>query len=128
MIEFTAIDTHPNKHVLPADELRPDTNQDMVFYCIKHIPSGRYLKLAGQKSGTRMSIGGWGPPRLFATEQNAKCSLNWWLKGNVSVTRVPDWEGECDESWHTNKVEGRKAEDMRVVQVVLTTAWRDLFE
>lgn len=58
----------------------------MIFYAIKHIPTGGYLPL--NKSGSARG-GTWveptkeEPPRLFRTAHGARVALAWWLKGGI---------------------------------------------
>ena len=53
-------------------------------------------------------------PRIFTTQGAAKCALTNWLAGKVTVS-VSGWDGDYDENWRCEPVEGRRAEDMRVV-------------
>jgi len=93
------------------------------LYAIQHIPSGGYLPEVG-KSYTRSEHSTKGIPRLFASAGGAKRALAWWLKGITTVRMVApgfSWDGSDDpeEDWDILNMPERKAEDMKVVPVVL---------
>ena len=103
----------------------------MRFFAIRHKPSGHLLPLVW---GTR---GGRGftcvepadptvcPPRLFTRQQDAKCALSWWLRGETRVTMSRSYSGvfgEADDSedWSTNRRPERKSDEMEVVGIRLS--------
>lgn len=98
----------------------------MRYFAIKHKPSGNLLPLV---FGTR---GGRGftcvepadprvcPPRLFTRQQDAKCALTWWLKGEARVSRGRDYEGEFSEDWSTTRRPERKSDEMEIVGIRLS--------
>lgn len=90
----------------------------MIGWAIQHIPSGGFLPVAhgrGGRGGTHVEPTLVGFPRVFATKNAAKCALTNWLAGKITVSYVPTYEGDADESWHIERVDSRRAEDMRVV-------------
>lgn len=96
----------------------------MQFYAIRHKPSGTLMPLL-HKGSTHLGLP-WGsnrPPRLFMQERMAKVSLVWWLKGRTTTEYRTDWESGYDETvgLTTEHDPDRKADDMEVVAVTLTT-------
>lgn len=90
----------------------------MIGWAIQHIPTGGFLPVPhgrGGRGGTHVEPTQVEFPRIFATKNAAKCALTNWLAGKITVTYGSDYEGNVDEHWHTERVESRRAEDMRVV-------------
>lgn len=99
----------------------------MIYYAIKHVPSGQYIGLPsgrGGRGGTHarlVSPEGPYPPRLFHTAHAAKIALTYWLGGPITVTHYrDDWTGEYDEDWHIEPAPERKREDMEIVALKFT--------
>lgn len=99
----------------------------MIFYAIKHKPTGWYLP-PGLGTGGRgfthcEPVDGQAyHPRLFHTLGAARCALAWWLKGATSVARSGSLSWEYDdyvESWHTEPMPERVAEEMEIVKIEL---------
>lgn len=97
----------------------------MSYFVIKHLPTGYYLPNARGRDGRGFTHVEPSPSnvRLFGREQDAKVALKWWLQGKLTVTPCStSWETpdiHDDEDWSFEPIESRKAEDMRVVEVVL---------
>jgi len=98
----------------------------MIFYAIKHSPTGKYLPNSlGKKGrgGTHVE-----PmcfphcPRLFSRRQDASTSLTWWLRGKVTVhiTSGGSYDcGEYDEDWRVKEMANRKKEEFEIVKIYL---------
>jgi len=99
----------------------------MVFWAIRHKPTGGYLP---EPTG-RMGRGGshvepvlhvdrMTEPRLFHTERAAKTALGTWLKGKVHHSAGyscsgPDFLEEYYEELSTEHVPSRVREEMEIV-------------
>jgi hypothetical protein len=102
-----------------------------TYFIIIHIPTGYSMPQSSRKRHGYTSDEPCSPdqipPRLFKREQDAKCALAWWLKGETSVSWYKDYTGEWDEDWNTSMPEiksdigmvERRAEDMRIAPVAL---------
>jgi hypothetical protein len=101
----------------------------VIFYAIKHKLTGRYLPPGLGHGGRGFThcepVDGQAyHPRLFHTLGAAKCALAWWLKGATTVSRA-SYAGfgfdhdDVDESWHTEPVPGRIAEEVEIVKIEL---------
>lgn len=93
----------------------------MIVWAVQHIPSGGFLPRAkgrDGRGGTHVEPTLTEPPRVFTAKQHAQCALTNWLSGKVTV-RVYGGFDDVHEDWKTEKVESRKAEDMRVVALRL---------
>lgn len=90
----------------------------MIYYAIRHKPTGFYLPATQKRRGFTHDepmdpkvI----PPRLFPKKRSASSALDWWLDGLTSVFH----DGEGGEDWKTEKVESRRPEDMEVIKLHL---------
>lgn len=100
----------------------------MIFYAIRHKPTGFYLPLRKTRRGNTHS----NPeinciPRLFIKRQSASMALSWWLGGRseISYYTVGYEEPEDRVGIKTVKDESRKAEDMEIIKMDLLEAeWR----
>ena len=98
----------------------------MIYYAIKHIPTGNFLPYAkGSKGGGFTHVE---PekfpyqPRLFHREQDAKSCLTVWLKGKITVSRYggdPYDNYECSEDWHVEKGPNRKRREFEIIPIEL---------
>lgn len=89
----------------------------MIGWAIQHIPTGGFLPVPhgrGGRGGTHVEPTQVEFPRIFTTKNAAKCALTNWLAGKITVTHT-EYDGEFDEQWATERVDSRRAEDMRVV-------------
>jgi hypothetical protein len=95
----------------------------MRYFAILHRPSGYYLPFVGRGATYAEPVNpAVEPPRLFTTRGAAKNALRWWLLGVTTVSRTGgSWDNgyEYDETWHTEPVEDRRAEDMGIVELHL---------
>ena len=90
----------------------------MIGWAIQHVPSGGFLPNArgrGGRGGSHVEPTQVEFPRIFTTKAAAKCALTNWLAGKVTVTQTQSYEGEWDEQWDVERVDSRRAEDMRIV-------------
>ena len=98
-----------------------------TFYAIKHIPSGKFLP-ESKHGYTHVDPTDKVPPRLFTKKRNAQVALTFWLKGKF----VEHWSqgGYYDPDpelyYDAEPVPGRKKEDMKVVEMVLTETQTEL--
>lgn len=94
----------------------------MNFYAIRKKNTNAFLPAGRGKGFTHDEPREHVPPRLFLKPQHAEAALRWWsagesytswrLKGSfVDADYAPEIE--------TRKVEGRRKEDMEVVEVIL---------
>ena len=95
----------------------------MEFFAIRHKPSGMLMPLI-HRGSTHLHLP-WGirPPRLFTKKRSAVVALSWRLKGVVTPSYSTDWESGYTETSGLN-IEpraDRKADDMEVVAITLTT-------
>lgn len=58
-------------------------------------------------------------PRLFARRQDAASALDWWLKGEVTITYVGAWDDGETEITGQKPVANRRADEWSVVEVRL---------
>lgn len=90
----------------------------MIGWAIQHIPTGGFLPVPygrGGRGGTHVEPTQIEFPRIFVSKAAAQCALTIWLAGKITVTYDADYEGVVGEDWHTERVDSRRAEDMRVV-------------
>lgn len=90
----------------------------MIGWAIQHIPTGGFLPVPhgrGGRGGTHVEPTQVEFPRIFVSKAAANCALTNWLAGKITVHHSQSYEGEWDEHWSTERVESRRAEEMRVV-------------
>ena len=97
----------------------------MIYYAIRHKPTGKYLPGWGSRRGRRGFTHDTPhdpkvvPPRLFSEQRYAKIALKHWLKGKTSVWQSGDPFEGYDEDWKTFPVPSRKADEMEIVELRL---------
>lgn len=87
----------------------------MTFWVIRRKSDGLTLPQRIRCRGFTSTFPSSGPPRLFASERDAKCALSWWLKGITEVVRLGYYD-DYTEDFHLVPVPGRRAADMEVVK------------
>ena len=93
----------------------------MEFFAIRHKPSGMFLPAFARKRGhTNVEPTDALAPRLFMKAHHAKAALDWWLLGAFYQGAVYHPEYGDYDLCSTPKPH-RKADDMEVVAVTLTT-------
>lgn len=91
------------------------------MYAIRQKSTGWFFPAFGKnqsKGSTWMEPKVDAIPRLFRRKQDAKATLDHWLRGQLRVTyplRFEDCYEEAD--WHYKSVPGRSADDMEIVEV-----------
>ncbi len=101
----------------------------MIYYGIRHKPSGKLLPQIRRKRGNTHSE----PealknavPRLFRKASSAKIALTYWLQGiwvqefSSSYFEPPEYDGNSPK-----KVESRKREEMEIVPIRVSIGGRD---
>lgn len=92
----------------------------MEFYAIRHKPSGMFLPAFAKKRGhTNAEPTDALAPRLFMKAHHAKAALAWWLEGAFYQVIVDFEYGDYD--LRSTPKPHRKADDMEVVAITLTT-------
>lgn len=97
-----------------------------IWYALKH-KSGIFMPdFKGRAGGTYIDpfVDNKRPPRLFTTKLAAHNALSWWLDGKFTRQTVGDPFSDEGESVveKTRKVEGRIAEDWKIVPVQVRLA------
>ena len=93
----------------------------MIYYAIKHMPTGGYLPQLRRKRGHThtepLPLEG-AVPRLHHTERGAKVALWYWLKGTWREDyNTGDWgTSEYCGNFPKKQLE-RKREDMQIVKM-----------
>ena len=96
----------------------------MEFFAIRHKPSGYFLPAYAKRHGrTNAEPTDALAPRLFMKAHHAKAALDWWLLGVVTLSYRTDWESGYTETrgLDIEPRADRKADDMEVVAITLTT-------
>ncbi len=92
----------------------------MMFYAIKHIPTGGYLPSRERRGHTHEEPKTGCVPRLFPKRSSAHLALVAWLKGDWKESHSTDsYTGEWDMDVTIRPRPHRKAQEMIIVPIKL---------